>query len=428
MDRLVAAYADKGRFSGSVLVARGARVMFRKGYGMANYEHHVPNTAGVAFRIGSQTKAFTAIAILQLQERGLLRAGEPVGTYLVGYPDGDRITIEHLLMNTSGIPDYVTTEEFTSIMGLRRSPDEVADSFRHLPLMFEPGARMSYSNSGWVLLGLVIERITGMAYRDYVREQILVPLGMSSSGLADTGDVIDRHADGYMSSENGVSRTPYLDNSNQYAAGGLHSTVEDLYRWHRGLHGGKLLSPTSVEELLKPRAGYDGSTYGYGYTFNRMYGRPRIEAAGGTIGFVSTTVHYPDDDLVVIVLSNFENGAYSDVADGLAAIALGQPYELPADRVFVNVDPSVFGAYLGRYTTSYAGRPVAMDVTREGDRLMVTVAGLKKTELRPLSPTKYFARMKGEVELTFVVDGDAQAHAVAMRWAGVPLTAQRVTA
>ncbi|NRQ37422.1 beta-lactamase family protein [Nonomuraea sp. NN258] len=158
MDALVRAYAQLGRFSGAVLVARGGRRLFAKGYGHADHERTVPNTTRTTFRIGSQTKTFTAIAILVLQEQGRLRITDPIGRHLPGYPHGDAIALHHLLTNTSGIPDYVTTEGFTRIMGTPRTRAALIAGFKDRPLLFEPGSQMSYSNSGWVLLGEVIER------------------------------------------------------------------------------------------------------------------------------------------------------------------------------------------------------------------------------------------------------------------------------
>jgi CubicO group peptidase (beta-lactamase class C family) len=412
MDALVRAYARLGRFSGAVLVARGERRLFAKGYGHADHEHAVLNTPRTAFRIGSQTKTFTAIAILQLQEQGRLRVGDPIGRHLPGYPHGDAITLHHLLTNTSGIPDYVTTEGFTRIMATPRTRAELIADVKDRSLLFEPGTRMSYSNSGWVLLGEVIERSSGLTYGEYVRRHVFAPLAMEHSGLAD--GPAEGHAIGYMANDGQVTRTPYLHNSHQDAAGALHSTVEDLHRWNRGLP--RLLRPESLAELVGPHAEADGIGYGYGCAVRG----DRVESSGGTIGFVSVSAHYRRDDLFVTVLSNIENAAFAEIEAALAAIARGEPYELPSRRVFVTVDPAVLDRYAGRYTMRHMGRTSTMDVTRDGDRLMVEVHGLVRTELRPMSETRFFARMKGEVELDFLPNGE-----VALTWAGHDVTARR---
>ncbi|NJP98046.1 serine hydrolase [Nonomuraea sp. FMUSA5-5] len=401
MDRFVRAYAELGRFSGAVLVARGEKVLFTQGYGLADHERGVPNRPGTAFRIGSQTKTFTAMAILRLKERGLLGVHDPIARYLPGYPGGARITLHHLLTNSSGIPDYVTTEGFTRVMGTAVTRRELIDGFKDRPLLFEPGEGVSYSNSGWVLLGEVIERVSGLAYGDYLREHVFGPLGMTRTGLTDD-------AKGYLAVDGRAEPAPYVDNSRQDAAGAICSTVEDLHRWRLDV----------PDELVGPYVESDGIAYGYGCAV----GPGRIESSGGTIGFVSVSARYPADDLFVCVLSNVENAAFSEIERGLAAIARGEPYELPGERVFVTVDPALFDRYAGRYTMRFLGRTSTMDVTREGARLMVEVHGLARTELRPMSPTRFFARMKGEVELDFRADGE-----VALNWAGRDVTARRVS-
>lgn len=411
MDALVRAYVRLGRFSGAVLVARGGRRLFAKGYGHADHEHAVPNTPRMAFRIGSQTKTFTAVAILLLQEQGRLRVTDPIGRHLPGYPHGETITLHHLLTNTSGIPDYVTTDGFTRVMGTPRPRTELIAGFKDRPLLFEPGARMSYSNSGWVLLGEVIERTSGLTYGEYVRRNLLAPLAMERSGLVDAPE--EGHAHGYMASDGRLTRTPYLHNSNQDAAGALHSTVEDLRRWDRGLP--RLLRPESLAALVGQHTTADGTGYGYGCAVRG----DRVESSGGTIGFVSVSAHHRRDGLFVTVLSNIENAAFLEIEAGLTAIARGEPYELPGRRVFVTVDPGVLDRYTGRYTMRHMGRTSTMDVTRDGDRLMVEVHGLARTELRPMSETRFFASMKGEVELDFLATGE-----VALNWAGHDVTAR----
>jgi CubicO group peptidase (beta-lactamase class C family) len=424
-DMLVRAYARPGRFSGAVLVARGDRVLYKRGYGLASHEFAKPNTTHTAFRIGSQTKAFTAIAVLQLQERGMLKIQDSIATYLPGYPEGERISIHHLLTNTSGIPDYIAAEEFSSQMALPHSLEQLIARFKDRPLQFDPGERFGYSNSGWVLLGAIVERVAGQAYGDYVEQQICEPAGMRGSGLARPGQVLDGHATGYTSLEGTIVRTVHIDNSTQFAAGDLHATAEDMYSWLRALDGDMLLGRESRDLMLLPHIETEHGAYGYGCVLRNAFGRRLFETSGGTIGFVSITTRY-DDGTIVVVLSNLESCPFNEVERDLAAIALGQPYTLPSDRVFVSVDPAIFGAYLGRYKMSYVGRTHLMDVTRKGDRLMVEVQGLPKTALRPISPASYFAQMKGEVELTFVANNGEPTQEIGVNWAGHALIARRV--
>jgi hypothetical protein len=202
--------------------------------------------------------------------------------------------------------------------------------------------------------------------------------------------------------------------------------VEDLFRWQRAMH--RLLSAAGYAQLVAPHVQTEHGVYGYGWFGDEAFGRRRQGHDGGTPGFLSIAVYYPDDDLAVIVLANAEDSAIHEIEHGLAAIALGQPYELPSGRSFVQVDPAVFAAYLGRWQTRFMGRSHIMTITQEGDRLMVESQGLPKTELLPLSPTRYFARLKGEVEMDFVTNGAGRAHEIRLNWSGYQLTAQRADA
>jgi CubicO group peptidase (beta-lactamase class C family) len=424
-DALVRAYVKLDRFSGAVLVARAGTPLLAKGYGMASYEHRAPNTPRARFPIGSQTKAFTAIAILQLQEQGQLGVADRIAAYLPGYPNGDRITIHHLLTNTSGIPDYIATDTFSREMALPHTLDQLIARFKDRPPLFEPGRQFAYSNSGWVLLGAIVERVSGMSYGDYIARNIAAPAGMERSGLAPRGQVLEGRADGYTFLDGRLVRAPHIDNSTQFAGGDLHATAEDLYRWHRALDDGRLLSRESRGLLLTPHVQTEQGAYGYGVLLRQAHGRRVVETSGGTIGFVSVSTRYLEDDVTIVVLSNLESAPFEAIERDLAAIALGQPYDLPSRRAFVTVDPTIFEAYVGRYTMSFIGRTHIMEVARDGDRLMVEVQGLPRTELRPLSPARCFAQMKGEVEIVFPTGGEP-ARELAVTWAGHDIVARRV--
>ena len=416
-----------GRFSGAVLVARGPRPLFRRGYGMADYAHSVRNTPQTAFRIGSQTKLFTAVAVLQLAELGALSLTEPLARFLPDYPGGERISLHHLLTNSSGIPDYIAQPEFTPEQGRPHTLEQLIARFRDKPALFPPGGSYAYSNSGWVLLGAVIERASGMSYGDYLRDRVLAPAGLRHSGLALGQEVVPGLAGGYLSGDAGPIRAAYLDNSLQHAAGGLHASADDLLRWWRALVTGRLLKPASLALLTSPHIETDYGPYGYGVALCEAHGRRYIESSGGTLGYVSVTAWYPDADLTVIVLANFENSPFNEIARDLAAIAFGEPYELPTGRRFITLDPAQLSAYEGRYRMSFLGRAHVLEVRREGDELMAEVEGLPAARLRPLSPTRFFAQMKGEVELEFPA-GDGPAERIDMLWAGHQLTALRLEA
>ncbi len=422
---LMKAYAQFGRFSGAVLVAQGGQIRFQQAYGMATHEHQVPNTPKTVFGLGSLSKSFTALAILQLQEQGKVRVTDPLSTYLPDYPQAEQITLHHLLTNTSGIPDYVTTPAFERQMRLPTTVAALIALFKDRPLLMEPGAAINYSNSNWVLLGAIIEQVSGLSYGDYLAQHIFQPAGMTRSGYDRADLVIGGRAEGYQQTAGQPVRAAFVDPSAMYAAGGLYSTVTDLYRWQQALTAHNLLTPVSYAQMTASHVTAEIGAYGYGWFNDTRFDRRREGHDGGTPGFLSLAVRYPADDLSVILLANSEASAIHEIEQSLAAIALGQPYELPTGRAFVTVDPDCFSAYVGRYETHFMGRRHVLSVEQEGVHLTLEAHGLPKVTLAALTPTRYFARLKGEVELEFLPNGDGRAHEIALQWSGYPLTAKR---
>ncbi len=236
IDALVAAYHDAHLFSGTVLVARSGSVIYQKGFGHADMEWEVPNTPDTRFRIGSVTKQFTAVLILQLVEEGRLSLDDPITTVLPDYPapQGDQVTIHHLLTHTSGIPSYTGLPDFQEkYMREPYEPAALVEVFSGMDLEFEPGSEWRYNNSGYFLLGVVIEALTGQPYDQVVRTRILEPAGLDDTGYDHFSDIIERRAAGYVRTPTGFANAPYLDTSIPYAAGMMYSTIEDLYAWDR---------------------------------------------------------------------------------------------------------------------------------------------------------------------------------------------------
>lgn len=379
----------------------GQQVLFQRGYGMADAAHQAPNRPATRFRIGSQTKLFTAVAILTLAEAGALRVDDPIARFLPGYPRGEEITIHHLLTNTSGLPDYILADDFVTYQARPHGLAELIAHFRDRPLLFAPGASFGYSNSGWVLLGAVIEQLSGLAYCDYPHQHVLAPAGLAQSGMASDDEVVPQHATGYASLDP-LQRATFIANANQHAARGMHATAGDLHRFWQALMNGRLLSSVSRAQLTTAHARHDLGGYGYGLLVGERHGRPCLEASGGTFGFVSLSAHYPAEGLTVVVLANTEGAPFQALADDLAAIALGQPYDLPSERQFIVADPARFADFVGRYELSFAGRRSVLEVRRTDAGLEAAVTGLRPAPMRALSDTRFFASMKGEVELEFV--------------------------
>ena len=308
-------------FSGSVLIARNGEVLVRNGYGEADREKHLVNTAQTKFRLGSLTKQFTAMAILLLQARGKLNVHDRICTYLADCPTAwQQITIHQLLTHTSGIPDFTRFPDFQTTQGSPSSPTQTIARFKDKPLDFQPGEKWSYSNSGYVVLGDIIELASGKTYEAFLQENIFTPLKMVDSGYDhNKGDL----AVGYRDPTNLAN---FVDMSIPYAAGGLYSTVEDLYRWDQSLYTDKLIPKNLRDQMFTPFAlvpDSGGFGYGYGWGIGKEGDHSVVSHAGGINGFTAAIARYPNDRVVVIVLGNREDVDTSRICVQLTKMVFG---------------------------------------------------------------------------------------------------------
>src|SRR5262245_7493941 len=278
MEQVVQSYVDSKQFMGSVLVARGGDVLFSKGYGSANIEWNIPNTPAAKFRLGSITKQFTAALILLLEQQGKLKVDDPVKKYLPDAPAAwDKITISHLLTHTSGIPSFTGFPDYASLEPFATTPEKLVARFRDKALEFQPGEKWNYSNSGYVLLGYLIERISGESYAQFLQKSIFTPLGMRDSGYDSNTAIIEHRASGYAAGPNGLVHAGFIDMSIPFSAGALYSTTEDLLKWEQGLFGGKVISPESLQKMTTPFK----NDYAFGLQVHNVDGRKLIDHGGG---------------------------------------------------------------------------------------------------------------------------------------------------
>lgn len=303
-------------FQGAVLIAKKGKILLSKGYGFANEEHQITNTPDTVFRIGSITKQFTAIALLQLQEEEKLNVGDPISKYLPDYPNGDQITLHHLLSHTSGIPSIT---DFPNLQDIQRHPttiNQLLDYFKNCPLNFKPGTNCDYSDSGYILLGAIIEAISRKSYEDQIQTKILDPLHMHSTYYDHHHAIIPRRAHGYTKDSDGkLLHSPYIDMSFPHAAGGLATTVSDLYKLDRALKENNLLSKENTDLLFTIHETNQEHSITYGYGFFIGPQNSELEQADNSIvghygtieGFRAASFRYLDDDLTIIMLSNVEN-------------------------------------------------------------------------------------------------------------------------
>jgi CubicO group peptidase (beta-lactamase class C family) len=316
-------------FRGVVLVGIDGKIAFEKAYGFADEEWSVPNTLSTKFRIASLTKQFTAACILLLQQRGLLRVNDPISRYLADLPTSwQPITIHQLLTHTSGIPNYPADPQITKLNRTGATPRELIGVVAGKPLEFNPGSGWAYSNTGYVLLGMIIEKVSGMSYWSFLQRDIFQPLEMKNSGYDTATEILKERASGYIIKDGRVVNADFIDMSVPYAAGGIYSTVEDMYRWNEKLmQDGKLLSADSMAQMFTPypEANYQGQHYGYGVVITQKFGRLLYYHGGGVEGFSSSIQRYPKEKICIIVLSNLGTAKPWEMGDHVAADLFHQP-------------------------------------------------------------------------------------------------------
>ncbi|MFI5311149.1 MAG: serine hydrolase [Gemmatimonadales bacterium] len=387
MDQVVQSYVANHTFMGTVLVARGAQVLFSKGYGSANLEWDVPNATSTKFRLGSVTKQFTAASILLLEERGKLNVNDPVSKYLSDAPKAwEKITIFHVLTHTSGIPNFTGFPDYARLEPFATTPEQLVARFRDKPLDFEPGSAWSYSNSGYVLLGYLVERISGVKYDAFVRDNILTPLGMKDSGYDSNSGVIPHRAAGYVASGGRFENAGFIHMSVPHGAGALYSTTEDLLKWEQGLFGGKVIQPASLAKMTTPFK----ANYAFGLSVDSVKGRKLIGHGGGIEGFNTELDYYPDDKLTVVVLGNVNGAAPGNIARQLGAVAHGETVTLASERKEVTLDAKTLARYVGAYRM--AAGP-AMVITQEGSQLLARLGTQPANPIYPLSATVFFLKV-----------------------------------
>lgn len=324
-------HVEANRFSGTVLVGRGSKVLFSKAYGYAQAEWAVPSTPEGRFRIGSITKPFTATALLQLVAAGALKLDDPICKYLGACPSTwNAVKISQLLNHTSGIPNYMELQSFWKDFLMLKTQAQMVASFSGAPLLFTPGTRFSYSDSGYYLLGLIIEKITHKRYEEVLDEYIFRPLGLSDTGYDHDDPIIPKRVAGYrLGSQQQLLNALYIDMDQPFADGGLYSTTGDLLKFARSSAESKLLSPRYRALMETPGKG----TYGYGWWISPAPGlhSGREICHGGNInGFSAWLSRFPDDDLVLVVLSNLQDTNARQVALNLYSVLHHEPYAAPS--------------------------------------------------------------------------------------------------
>jgi CubicO group peptidase (beta-lactamase class C family) len=420
LDEIAKTRADAKQFMGSVLIAKGDQLLFEKSYGSADMQWNVPNSKESIFRIGSVTKQFTAACILLLEEQGKLKTDDLVSKYVPNTPPAwANITIYHLLTHTSGIPNFTSFPEYEQFQTQPATPEKLVAFFRDKPLEFEPGSKWNYSNSGYEVLGYVIEKVTGQTYQQFLDEKVFKFLNMTDSGYDSNSRIIAHHAYGYTPGPRGIAPAGYVDMTVPYAAGALYSTPGDLLKWERGLFSGRLLKPASLQKMTTPFK----NDYACGLSIADVNGRKRIEHGGGIQGFNAELVYWPDEQMTVIVLANLNGSAASDIAADLAATVHGEKVTLPSERKEITLTPEQLKPFVGRYSLS---PQVNADITLEGNQLRTQLTGQPKFPMFAESPNSFFLKVV-EAEVRFEKDASGKVTQLTIHQGGRDTVARKVS-
>jgi len=389
IDAVMSEVYRPGQPGAAVIVRKNGETILRKGYGMADLELGVPVAPDMVFRLGSITKQFTAVSILRLAEQGKLGLQDEITKFLPDYPtQGRKITIEHLLTHTSGIQSYTDLAEWLPLGRKDFTLEELIDLFKDKPMQFEPAEQWSYNNSGYILLGAVIEKVSGKTYEAFVDETIFRPLGMKSSYYGSAERIIPRRVPGYQEGKGGFVNAPYLSMTQPYAAGSLLSTVDDLAAWSDAVFSGKLVKKEWLDKAFTPYKLSDGesSGYGYGWFIADFGGHRSIEHGGGINGFTTYEMTFPEDRIFLAILTNsaIAGRAPEPRAVKIAWLILGLP---EPERKAVSLPANDLDRLAGVYQSR---RGTTATVSRENGKTFFQRQGGAKNELLAASPTEFF--------------------------------------
>lgn len=398
LDTLLQAYTGLHKFNGAVLVAKQGTILLDKGYGYRNVANRVQHDKSSIFQIGSVTKQFTTAIILKLQTAGKLSVQDPISKYFPQYPRGDSITIENLLLHTSGIYNYTNDRQFMDNEVTKPATQaKMIALFRDKPASFSPGTNWQYSNSGYSLLGYIIESVTKKPYEQVVREYIFSPLQMTHSGFDFTHLQSPQKSTGYFAfNSKDTLPSPIVDSSVSFSAGAIYSTTNDLYRWHQALEKNTILTNAQQEKAYTPVK----NNYGYGWVIDSLYGKRVVSHSGGIHGFTSNFSRIPADDVCIVLLSNTSSPELQNITRAIYAILYDKPYQLPQKRKSISLPEEKQKQYIGEYTIN---EKLQLSITLRSGELVATPTGQPTVILHPEKEDEFFVEVP-DVQLHFTRD------------------------
>lgn len=426
IDAAIAPYFKPDAPGASVIVVKDGKTIFRKGYGMADVAKGIPMDAGAQHRIGSVTKQFTSTAILMLAEEGKLSVSDDITKYLPDYPTkGKKITIEHLLTHTSGIMSYTSKPSFREGIEQDMAVNAMIDTFKNDPLTFEPGSEYRYNNSGYFLLGAIIEKVSGMPYAQFVERRIFTPLGMLDTAYEGHEKGKAPRAAGHTVRPTGYAPSTRMSVTQPYAAGAIVSTVDDMARWDAAVSSGKLLKRSSWQRAFTPYTLTTGvnTSYGYGWHLGTLQGTQRIAHGGGIPGFSAHAMRLPQKKVYAVVLANNDRLPVSTevVAARAAAIAIGKPFPVLAP---IAMATDKLDEVVGTYQVDEKSTRTFI---REGDKLFTQRDDRPKNEVIPYAPDRFYVP-NSLVQMMFTRDANGKVDAVTIQQIDTSETNPRVAA
>ncbi|MEW6524992.1 MAG: serine hydrolase domain-containing protein [Bacillota bacterium] len=432
VDRIIESYVAPDGPGISLLIGRGKRILIQKGYGMAHVERRVPVEPGTRFLIASVSKQFTAMAIMLLKHRGLLAYDEPIARFFPDFPTyRNRVTIRQLLTHTSGVREYLTKEYFEAVeAGAEFDLAGVIDLIRDLgDLEFEPGSRWRYCNSGYVMLGAIVEKVSGRSFATFLRDHVFVPLNMTSTVVGESGEHLAGQAIGYTyRSRADFEAAPYSFSANVgWADGNIISTTQDLFKWGQALYTRKLLPLEELAAALVPCNPLDPSfsRYGFGQGISERRGVREVHHSGGIGGYVSWFSRFTDEQLTIILLSNAAGVDLASITGSLAELLLENKL---APIVPVDLDQGLLLEVAGSYGGKPRDVPITMEVALEEGSLVATFWDRRRAQLVPLGRDFFRCVGPADVYIQFLRDTRGGVTGVRVLSGGMVSTLHRLPA
>ncbi|MBT8220061.1 MAG: beta-lactamase family protein [Bacteroidia bacterium] len=403
VDEYLAPLVNSGDFYGTVLFAKDGKTELVKGYGFAHLEHSIKNTPKTVYHIASVNKPITAVGVMYLHQNGILNIDDPISRQLPNYPNGNKITIKHLLSQASGIPSYNTFPDYGDYAKRENTLKDVVDWFKDKDLLFEPGAEYGYSNSNFVLLAYIIENVSGLAYQNFMEKNIFQPLEMMHTKPYKYDEIIPDRAEGYDPANTtfGLKKTGFYNNSIKIGSGALYSTVGDLLKLDQALYKEDIINEATKKLMF---TSIDDNEYGLGWGIWKRFDKNKHDHDGASPGSVAYFSRYPDEKVTIIFLGNINTGAFNRMKYDLAAIYFNKEYKIPEPKKYLTLDEQSLKHYEGRYEFE-SGSFFDLKVKEGTLRFLWRGRGELGYLLSPLGDGKFYMRARGD-QIEFRKQGD----------------------